>query len=73
MASFRKTPTLKKSAKDLEAESKMLRCLAEPMPSDYKRTMINPHCAKMSGEILENGDGQMSKFCQEAGLTLEQL
>jgi hypothetical protein len=30
MASFKKTPTPKKSAKDLEAEDKMLRCLAEP-------------------------------------------
>jgi hypothetical protein len=37
MACFKKTPTSKKSAKDLEAEGKMLRCLAEPkklMPSN---------------------------------------
>jgi hypothetical protein len=37
MACFKKTPTSKKSAKDLEAERKMLRCLAEPkklMPSN---------------------------------------
>jgi hypothetical protein len=76
MASFKKTPTPKKSAKDLEAKAKMLRCLVEPkkpMPSDYKCTMMNPHCAKRSDEILENEDEQMSKFCQEAGLTLEQL
>jgi hypothetical protein len=54
----------------------MLRCLAEPkkpMSSDYKHTMQNPHCAKRSDEILENEDEQMLKFCQEAGLSLEQL
>jgi hypothetical protein len=54
----------------------MLRCLVElkkPMPSDYKRTMINPHCAKRSEEILENEYEQMSKFYQEVGLSLEQL
>jgi hypothetical protein len=43
------------------------------MPSDYTRTMMNPHCAKRSDEILGNEDEQMSKFCQGAGLTLEQL
>jgi hypothetical protein len=39
MASLKKAPPPKKSAKELEAEAKMLRCLAEskkPMPSDYK-------------------------------------
>jgi hypothetical protein len=41
------------------------------MPSDYKRTMMNRHCAKRSDEILENEDEQMSKFCLEAGLSLE--
>jgi hypothetical protein len=45
----------------------------KPMPSDYKHTMMNPHCAKRSYEILENEDEQMIKFCQEARLTLEQL
>jgi hypothetical protein len=43
------------------------------MPSDYKCTMINLHCAKRSDEILENEDEQMIKFCQEEGLSLEQL
>jgi hypothetical protein len=65
MARFKKTPTPKKFTKDLEAKAKMLRCLAElkkPMPSDYKCTMMNPHCAKRSDEILENVDKQMSKF-----------
>jgi hypothetical protein len=76
IASFKKTPPSKKSAKDLEAKAKMLRCLAEPkkpMPSNYKHTMMNSHCAKRSDEILNNEDEQMSKFCQEAELTLEQL
>jgi hypothetical protein len=74
MASFKKTVTPKKSIEDPEAEGKMLRCLAEPkkpMSSDYKRTMMNPHCVKRSDEILENEDEQMSKFCLEAGLSLE--
>jgi hypothetical protein len=65
MASLKKAPPPKKSAKELEAEAKMLRCLAElkkPMPSDYKRTMQNPHCPKRSDEILENVDEQMLKF-----------
>jgi hypothetical protein len=59
MASFKKTPTPKKSTEYLEAEGKMLRCLAEPkkpMTSNYKRTMINMHFAKRSDEILENED-----------------
>jgi hypothetical protein len=76
MASFKKTPTPKKSTEDLEAEGKMLRCLAEPkkpLSSDYKCTMMNTHCAKRSNEILENEDEQLSKFYQEAGLSLEQL
>jgi hypothetical protein len=43
MASFKKAPPPKKSAKELEAEGKMIRCLVEPkmsIPSDYKCTMI---------------------------------
>jgi hypothetical protein len=40
---------------------------------DYKCTMMNPHYVKRSDEILENEDEQMSKFCLEAGLSLEQL
>jgi hypothetical protein len=67
MASFKKTPTLKKSAEDLEVEGKMLRCLAEPkkpMLSDYKHTMMNTHCAKRLDEILENENEQLSKFYQ---------
>jgi hypothetical protein len=54
MASFKKTPTPKKSVEDLEAEGKMLRCLAEqkePMSSDYKHTMMNLYCAKRPDEI----------------------
>jgi hypothetical protein len=43
------------------------------MSSDYKHTMMNLHCAKRADEILENEGEQMSKFCQEAGLSLEQL
>jgi hypothetical protein len=42
MAGFKKAPPPKKSAKELEAERKMLRSLAEskkPLPSDYKHTM----------------------------------
>jgi hypothetical protein len=35
--------------------------------------MMNPHCAKRSDKILENENEQMIKFCQEAGLSLEQL
>jgi hypothetical protein len=59
MASYKKTPTHNKSVEDLEAKVKMLRCLVEPkkpMLSDYKRTMMNPHCAKRSDEILDNKD-----------------
>jgi hypothetical protein len=76
MSSFKKTPTPKKSAEDQEAKGKILRCLAEPkkpMPSDYKHTMMNTHCAKRSDKILENEDKQLCKFCQEVGLSLEQL
>jgi hypothetical protein len=76
MASFKKTPTPKKSTEELEAKGNKLRCLAElkkPMPSDYKCTMMNLHCAKRSDEILENEDKQMIKFHQEAALSLEQL
>jgi hypothetical protein len=76
MASFKKAPSPKKSSKELEAEGKMLRCLAEPkkpMSSDYKCTMMNQHYAKRPDEILENEDEQMLKFSQEAGLSLEQL
>jgi hypothetical protein len=35
--------------------------------------MMNPHCAKRSDKILENENEQVIKFCQEAGLSLEQL
>jgi hypothetical protein len=35
--------------------------------------MQDPHCAKRSGEILENEDEQMLKFYQEGRLSLEQL
>jgi hypothetical protein len=76
MTSLKKAPPPKKSAKELEAEGKMLRCLKEPkklISSDYKHTMMNPHCAKMSDEILKNEEEQMIKFCQETGLSLEQL
>jgi hypothetical protein len=76
MASMKKTPPPKKSAKELEAERKMLRYLTEPkkpMPRDYKRTMQNLHCAKRSDEILHNEDEQILKFYQEAGLSVEQL
>jgi hypothetical protein len=55
MTSFKKTPTPKKSVEELEAKGRMLRCLTEPkklMSSDYKCTMMNPHCAKRSDEIL---------------------
>jgi hypothetical protein len=76
MASFKKAPTPKKFAKELEVKGKMLRCLAEqkkPMPSDYKCTMMNADCAKRSDEILKNEEKQIIKFFQEAGLSLEQL
>jgi hypothetical protein len=76
MASYKKTSTPKKYVEDLEAKVKMLRCLAEPqkpMLSDFKRTVMNPHCAKRSDVILENEDEQMSKFCVEAWVSLEQL
>jgi hypothetical protein len=43
------------------------------MLSDYKCTMMNPHCEKWSDEILENENEQMSQFCLEAGLSLEKL
>jgi hypothetical protein len=42
MVGFKKVPPLKKYAKELEDERKMLRSLAEPnkpMLSDYKHTM----------------------------------
>jgi hypothetical protein len=73
MTSFKKTPTPKKSTKHLEDEGMMLRCLAEPkkpISLDYKHTMMNTHCAKRLDEILENEDEQLSKFCQETGLSL---
>jgi hypothetical protein len=76
MESFKKAPPPTKSAKELEVKGKMLRYLVEPkkpMPSDYKHTIIKLHCAKSSDEILENENEQMIKFCQEAGLSLEQL
>jgi hypothetical protein len=69
MASLKKDPPPKKSAKELEVEAKMLRYLVEPkkpMLSDYKCTMHNPHYAKRLGEVLENEDEQMLKFYQEA-------
>jgi hypothetical protein len=52
---FKKAPPPEKSTKELEAECKMLRSLAEPkksLPSDYKRTMQSLHCSKRSDEIL---------------------
>jgi hypothetical protein len=55
MAGFKKTPPLKKFAKELEAKRKILRSLAKPkkpLPSDYKCIMQNLHCAKRSDEIL---------------------
>jgi hypothetical protein len=76
MAGFKKAPPPKKSAKELEAEHKMLRSLAEPktpLPSDYKCTMQNLYCAKMSDDILQNEDKQMLKFYQEARLSVKQL
>ncbi len=66
MASLKKAPPPKKSAKELEAEGMMVRCLAKPkkpMPTFYKCTMTNPHCAKRPDEILENEDEQIIKFC----------
>jgi hypothetical protein len=71
MADFKNAPPRKMFAKELEAERTMLRSLTEPkklLPSDYKRTMQNLHCAKRSDEILHNEDEQMYKLCQEAGL-----
>jgi hypothetical protein len=59
MAGIKKAPPPKKSVAKLEAERKMLRCLAQlekPMRSDYKRTMQNLQCAKRSDEILQNKD-----------------
>jgi hypothetical protein len=76
MTSLKKAPPPTKSAKELEAECKMLRCLAHaknPMSLDYKCTMHNLQYAKRSVEILLNEDEQMLKFCQEAGLSVEQL
>jgi hypothetical protein len=76
MASLKKAPPPKKSTKELEVEGKMLRCLAQSkkiMSSHYKCTKMNLHCAKRSDEILENEDEEMIKFCQEVGLSLEQL
>jgi hypothetical protein len=35
--------------------------------------MIYPHFAKRSDEMLENEDEQLSKFCLELGLSLEQV
>jgi hypothetical protein len=73
-ASLKKAPPPKKYAKELEAEAKMLRFLAEPKKpilSDYKCTMQNPHCVKRSDEILQNEDEQMLKFYQEAELSVE--
>jgi hypothetical protein len=43
------------------------------MLPDYKHTRQSPHFAKRSDEILENEDEQMLKFCQEVGLSVEQL
>jgi hypothetical protein len=37
MASLKKAPPLKKPAKELEAEDKMLRCLAEPKKANAVR------------------------------------
>jgi hypothetical protein len=65
MASLKKAPPPKKLAKELEAEGKMLRCLAEPKKPlllDYKCIMQNPHCTKRSDEILENEDKQLLTF-----------
>jgi hypothetical protein len=73
---MKKAPPPKKSVKELEAKCKMIRCLADlkkSMASYYKCTMQNLHCAKGSDEILQNEDEQMLKFCQEAGLSVEQL
>jgi hypothetical protein len=49
------------------------RAKKKSMLSDYKCTMMNPHCEKWSDEILENENEQMSQFCLEAGLSLEKL
>jgi hypothetical protein len=49
------------------------RAKKKPMPSEYKCTMKNLHCAKRSYTILQNEDEQMLKFLQEAGLSMEQL
>jgi hypothetical protein len=76
MVGIKKAPPPKKSTAELEAECKMLRCLAQPkkpMCSDYKCTMQNLHCTKRSDEILQNQDEQMLKFLQETGLSVEQL
>jgi hypothetical protein len=75
MVGFKKAPPLKKSTQELEVERKMLRSLVEPkkpLPLDYKCTMQNLHCAMRSDEILQNEDEQKLKFCQEAGLSVEQ-
>jgi hypothetical protein len=76
MLGFKKAPPPKKSTKELEAKRKMLRSLTEPkksLPSDYKCTMHNLHCAKRSDEVLQNEDEQMLKFSEEVGLSVEQL
>jgi hypothetical protein len=76
MANVKKAPPLKKSVKELEVERKMLRSWVEPkkpLPSEYKHTMHNLYYAKRSDEILQNENEQMLKFCQEVGLSVEQL
>jgi hypothetical protein len=56
------------------SDAKMFgRAKKKPMPSEYKCTMKNLHCAKRSYTILQNEDEQMLKFLQEAGLSIEQL
>jgi hypothetical protein len=65
MAGLKKARPSKKSAAELEAECKMLRCLTQPkkrVALDYKHTMQNPH-----------QDKQMLKFLQEVGLSIKQL
>jgi hypothetical protein len=57
MAGIKKAPPPKKSAAELEAECRMLRCLSQQkklMHSDYKCTVQNLYCAKRSDEILQN-------------------
>jgi hypothetical protein len=83
-ASFKKTTPPKKSDAELENELKMLKALREskkPM-SDYKRTMMNPHVAKMSDDVLAKEEmarkffqdtRAQREFMKESGLTNEQL